>query len=120
MPFCGPLYSQFDYLNIVKYKHSISMYSMCMDGYASRNFNRKNLLYIDGHPRTHGNIVGFINSSISSLFGENCCFGEHSNDKEFFMKNKESIFFVVNVVHSLCLGDELLINYNFHRPPTAH
>ena len=25
IPFCGPLYSRFDYLNIVKYKHSISM-----------------------------------------------------------------------------------------------
>jgi hypothetical protein len=50
MPFCGPLYSRSDYLNIVKYKHNISMYSMCMNGYASGNFNRKNLLYIDGHP----------------------------------------------------------------------
>jgi hypothetical protein len=28
MPFCGPLYSQFNYLNIVKYKHNISMYSI--------------------------------------------------------------------------------------------
>lgn len=30
--FCGPLYSHFDYLNIIKYKHNISMYSMCMKG----------------------------------------------------------------------------------------
>jgi hypothetical protein len=49
MTFCGPLYSHLDYLNIVKYKHIISMYSMCMNGYASGKFNRKNLLYIDGH-----------------------------------------------------------------------
>ena len=61
MPFCGPLYSRSDYLNIVKYKNSISMYSMCMNGYVSRKFNRKNLLYIDGCPQTHGNIVGLIN-----------------------------------------------------------
>ena len=31
MPFCGPLYSQYDYLNIVKYKHNISMYIMLMN-----------------------------------------------------------------------------------------
>lgn len=53
MPFCGPLYIRTNYLNIVKYKYSISMYSMCMNGYASKNFNRKNMLYIDGLPRTH-------------------------------------------------------------------
>jgi hypothetical protein len=68
MPFCGPLYSQSDYLNIVKYKHIISMYIMCMNDYASRKFNMKNLLYIDDHPHTHGNIVGFINSCRCSLF----------------------------------------------------
>jgi hypothetical protein len=43
MPFCVPLYSRFDCLNIVKHKHSISMYSVCMNGYASGNSNRKNL-----------------------------------------------------------------------------
>ena len=45
MSFCGSLYSRFDYLNIVKYKHNISMYSMCISGYASGNFN-KNTCYI--------------------------------------------------------------------------
>jgi hypothetical protein len=41
------------YLNIVKYKNIISMYSMCMNGYASRNFNKKNLLYIYMIIHTH-------------------------------------------------------------------
>ena len=50
MPFCGPLYSRYNYLNIVKYKHSISMYSMCMNSYDSGRFIQKNLLYIDGRP----------------------------------------------------------------------
>jgi hypothetical protein len=50
IPFCDPLYSRSDYLNIVKYKHNIFMYSMCMHGYAYGNFNMKNLLYINGHP----------------------------------------------------------------------
>jgi hypothetical protein len=119
-PYCGPLYSQSDYLNIVKYKHKISMYNMCMNGYDYRNFNKKNLLYIDGHPQTHGNIAGFINSCKSSLFSAHFFFEEHSNDKEFFMKRKAFRFVVVHAIHSLSLGNELLINYNFHRPPTTH
>ena len=36
------------------------------------------------------------------------------------MKRKVSIFVVVHAIHSLSLGDELLINYNFHRPLIAH
>lgn len=35
------------------------------------------------------------------------------------MKKKASIFVGVHVVHSLSPGDELLINYNFHRPLTG-
>jgi hypothetical protein len=89
-----------------------------MNGYAYGNFNRKNLLYIDGRPQTHGNIIGFINSCRASLFSANCSFEEHSNDKEFFMKRKASKFVVVHAIHSLSPGDELLINYNFRRPPT--
>ena len=96
------------------------MYSMCMNGYVSVNFNKKNLLYIDGHPCTHGNIVEFINNSRCSLFSANCSFQEHLNDQEFFMKRKASIFVVVHAIRSLSHGDDLLINYNFHRPPTAH
>ena len=67
MPFCGHIYCWYDYLNIVKYKHSISMYSMCMDVYALERFNKNNLLYIDDHPHTHGNIAMFINSCRCSM-----------------------------------------------------
>jgi hypothetical protein len=48
MSFCSPLYSQSNYLNILKYKHSISICSMCMKGYASEKFNRKKFLCIEG------------------------------------------------------------------------
>jgi hypothetical protein len=51
MPIFSPLYSRSDYLDIVKYKHNMSMHSMCMNGYNSRNFKRKNLLYIDSHSK---------------------------------------------------------------------
>ena len=79
-----------------------------MNGYVARNFNRKTFLYIDGHPRTHGNITRYINSSRSPLFSANCFFEEHSNDKEFFIKKKASRFVVVHVVHSFSPCDELL------------
>ena len=95
------------------------MYSMCMNGYAFRNFNGKNLLYIDGHPCTHGNIAWFINSCRCSLFTANCSFKEHSNDKELFMKRNASNFFTVHAIHNLSHGDEFLIDYNFHRSPTT-
>ena len=36
------------------------------------------------------------------------------------MEKKASIFVVVHIVRSLYPGDELLINYNIHRPPIAH
>lgn len=120
MPFCGIFYSRTNYFNIIKYKHSISMYSMCINDYASRNFNRKNLLYIDGLPCTHGNIERFINSCRCSLFIANCKFEENSKDKEFFMKKKASRFVVVHEIHSFSPSDELLLNYNFYRPPTTH
>jgi hypothetical protein len=93
------LYNQFDYLNILKYKHNISMYSMCMNGYVLGNFNRKKRLLIDGHPQSHGNIAEFINSCSFSLFSANYSFGEYSNDKELFMKWKTSIFVVVHAIH---------------------
>ena len=80
---------------------------------------RGELVYIDGHPCAHGNIVGFINSSSCPLFSANCSFEEHFNDQEFFMKRKASIFVVVHAICSLSPGEELLINYNFCRLPSA-
>jgi hypothetical protein len=74
IPFCGPLYNQSDYLNIVNYKHNISMYSMCLNDYDFGNFNGKILLYINGRPQTHGNIAVFINICRSSLISANCSF----------------------------------------------
>ena len=120
MQFFSPIYCRYAYLNIVKYTHIISMYSMCMNDFVYGKFNKKNLIYIDGHPFTHGNIAGFINSSRCSLFFANCSFEEQFIDQELFMKRKTSRFVVVHAIHSFSLGEELLINYNFHRPPTSH
>jgi len=86
-----------------------------MNGYASKKFKNKNLLDINGHPCTHGSIVGFIN--IYRFI--NCSNEEHPNDKEFFMKRKASSFVGVHAMHILFYSDELSINYNFSKPPIA-
>jgi hypothetical protein len=99
--------------------YSMCMSSMCMSSYASRNFNKINFLYIDGHPRTHGNIAEFIKRCRSSLFSENCSFEEHSTYKKFFMKRNASRFIVVQEIHSMSPGHKLLINYNSCKPPIA-
>ena len=80
---------------------------------------KKHDIYIDGQPKTHGNIARFINSCMSSLFHVNCSFEKHSNDKEFRIKRKASIV-VVHTMHSLFPSDEWLINYNFRRPPISY
>ena len=91
-----------------------------MNGSAYRNYYRKNMLYIDGRPCTHGNIAKFINSSRWSLFFANFPFEELSNDNDFFMKSKASRFFVVHAIGCLYPSDKLLIEHEFHRPPTSH
>ena len=90
-----------------------------MNGYVSGKFNRKNLLYINGHPHTHRNIAGFMNSSRCSFSFAKCSFEEHFNDEEFFMKRKASKFVVVHAIHSLSPGEDLLINYKFRIPSTT-
>ena len=80
MAFCDPIYCWSGYLNTVKYKHNVSMYSMCMNGRVYGDFKRKNMLYIDGCLSTHENIAGFINSYRCSLFSTNCSFEEYFND----------------------------------------
>ena len=120
MKICGHLYGWYDYINNVKYKHIISMYIMAMDFYYFGKFNQKNLLYIDGHPCMHVNIVGFINSCRCSLSSANYSFAEHFNDKELFMKMKEFRIVVSHTICSLGPHGEFLINYNFHRPKSSH
>ena len=68
------------------------MYILCMNGYASRNVNKNNLVYNDGSPHTCRHITRFINSYRCSLFSANCLFKEYSNEKEFSMKRKSSRF----------------------------
>jgi hypothetical protein len=70
------------------------MYSICMNDYASRKFNKKNI------DTLMGTFEGFINSCRFSLFISSCPFEEPSNDKYLFMKTHASIFFVVREICS--------------------
>jgi hypothetical protein len=91
-----------------------------MDGYASKKFNRKNLLYIYGHPHTHGNVPKFINSCRCSLFSANFLFEEHLNDNDFFKKRKSIKFVDVHAKHSMFPDDKLLVNCIFYIPLNTH
>lgn len=79
--------------------------------------NKKDLehLYIDGRPKMHGNIAGYINSSkgISSL--ANCIFVEYEKDKYDFMHRKIRSFVGVFPIITLTPGDEILMHYNINK-----
>jgi hypothetical protein len=81
------------------------MYIMFMNRHPSRKFYKKNLIYINGFPCTHGDNIGFINNCRCSLFNSKYLFEEHSNDKELFMKRKASRFIVVHATHSMSPSD---------------
>jgi hypothetical protein len=71
-----------------------------MNDYDFGRFNKKNQLYINGHPYAHGNISWFI--------------------KEFFMKRKESKFVIVHTYIICLLLTSCKKKYNFYIPSTTH
>ena len=66
-------------------------------------------MYMDGRPKTTGNIAGFINSTQAgyTLKQTNCTFELH-----------EGNFVFVCAIKSISAGEELLINYNLNRVDT--
>ena len=66
-------------------------------------------LYMDGRPKTIGNIVGFINStqSGSTLKQPNCIFESREGNRVFVCEIK-----------SISTGKELLIDYNLNHVDT--
>ena len=67
--------------------------------------NKGAMLYMDGRPKTTGNIVRFINSTQpgSTLKQPNCIFKLHEGNHVF-----------VCAIKSISAGEELLINYNLN------
>ena len=66
-------------------------------------------MYMDGRPKTTGNIAGFINSTQpgSTLKQPNCIF-----------KSREGKNFFVCAIKSIAAGEELLIDYNLNSVDT--
>ena len=66
-------------------------------------------MYMDGKPKTTGNIAGFLNSTQprSTLKQPNCIFESREGNRVF-----------VCVIKSIAAGEELLINYNLNRVDT--
>ena len=66
-------------------------------------------MYMDGRPKTIGNIAGFINSTQpgSTLKQPNCIFDSREGNGVF-----------VCAIKSIDAGEELLIDYNLNRVDT--
>ena len=71
--------------------------------------NKGATMYMDGRPKTTGNIAGFINSTQprSTLKKPNCIFESHEGNCVF-----------VCAIKSIAVGEELLIDYNLNRVDT--
>ena len=67
--------------------------------------NKGAMLYMDGRPKTTGNIAGFINSTQpgSTLKQPNCIFESREGNHVF-----------VCAIKSIVVGEEMIINYNFN------
>ena len=71
--------------------------------------NKGPTMYMDGRPKTTGNIAVFINSTQpgSTLKQPNCILESHKGNH-----------FFVCAIKSIVVGKKLLINYNFNRVDT--
>ena len=65
----------------------------------------------------YGNIVGYTNSSISSKFIPNYEFHHFEKQKEDFMSDELDSYLGVIPIRSMKFGDELLVSYNYRKPP---
>ena len=66
--------------------------------------NKAATMYMEGRPKTTGNIVGFINNTQigSTLKQPNCIFESHEGNRVFLC-----------AIKSIADGEELLIDYNY-------
>ena len=105
MDYVGPCYNYSDWMHIVQYTQSMHRYGLSTNYIQLKDKaqNKGATLYMDGRPKTTGNITGFINStqSGSTLKQPNCIFESREGNRVF-----------VCVIKSIVAGEELLINYN--------
>ena len=87
MEYVGPSYNYSDWMRLVQYTWSMRRYGLSTNYIQMKDKaqNKGATLYMDGRPKTNGNIVGFINSTQpgSTLKKPNCIFESHEGNYVF-------------------------------------
>ena len=111
MEYVGPSYNYNDWMRLVQYTQSMRRYGLLANylQLKDKSQNKGAMLYMDGRPKTTGNIVEFINSTQprSTLKQPNCIFESHEGNHLF-----------VCAIKSTAACEELLINCNLNRVNT--
>ena len=111
MEYVGTSYNYSDWMRLVQYTRSMHRYGLSGNyiQLKDKTQNKGATLYMDGRPKTTGNIAGFINSIQpgSTLKQPNCIFESHEGNYVF-----------VCAIKSIAIGEELFIDYNLNRVDT--
>ena len=111
MEYVGPCYNYSDWMCLVQYTWSMHRYGLSTNYIQLKDKaqNKGAMMYMDGRPKTIGNIAGFINSTQpgSTLKKPNCIF-----------ESCEGNCFFVCAIKSIVACEELLIDYNLNRVDT--
>jgi len=113
MPIYGPIYNITNWRIITSYFFSMAKYGMCRNATSQKKYAEH--MYIDGRPKIHGNITGYINNFEGIGSPTNYDFVEYSNDKYDFMPRKMKHFVGVAPIVTLNHGDEILVHYNINK-----
>ena len=111
MEYVGPCYNYSDWMHLVQYTWSMNKYTLS-ENYLQLKDNDQNkgaTLYIDGRPKSTGNIVGFINSTQPS---------STIKKPNYIFEGHEGNCFFICVIKSIVVGENFLINYNLNRVHT--
>jgi hypothetical protein len=108
MEYVRPLYKYNHWLMLVRYTRSMRRYRVAANyiQLVDNNQNKGATMYIDGRPKSSGNIVGFINSTrpVETTKQPNCIF-----------EGREGNHIFVCATKTIVPGEELLIDYNLNR-----
>jgi hypothetical protein len=106
--YVGPCFTYGVWLRLVQYMPSMWRYALTANYIQLKDNNRHKgeTMYIDGRPKTSGNIAGLINSTRPGTTRKepNCIFEENEGNKIF-----------VCAVKTITEGEELLVDYNLNQ-----
>ena len=111
MDYVGPCYYYSDWMRLVWYMQSMKRFSLDAN-YTQLIKNDKNkggAIYINGRPKSYGNITGFINSTWPRTINKkpNCIY-----------EGPEGNHVVMCAIKKIALGENLLVDYHLNRIDT--